>query len=75
MYKNQRPWAMLTNTARKGTHSILVSGDVSGWPVGGKIAMASTDYDGNQAETRVIIKLTKGSPLLYFDFSLAIVFI
>ncbi len=60
MYKNQRTWGILTKTAKKGDNVIQVSGDVSAWPVGGRVAIASTDYNFRQAEDRKITFTKKG---------------
>lgn len=65
MYKNQKGWTTLTKTAKKGAKSITVKGDVSAWPVGGSIALSSTDYEYGQAEQRVITAVTKGA--VYFS--------
>lgn len=61
MYGNQKAWTRLTQTAKKGATSITLSGDVSAWPVGGTVALASTDYDYRQSETRLITKVKKGN--------------
>ena len=71
MYGNQASWTTLTATALKGSKSISVSGDVSAWPVGGTVAIASTDYDYKQSETRVITKVTKGGDLGCFMQTIA----
>lgn len=65
MYRNQRGWTTLAKTAKKGTSTITVKGDVSAWPVGGRIAIASTDYDYKQAEERTI-KSVKSGHIFYF---------
>ena len=44
MYYKQKSWTMLSRTAKKGSRTIIVSGDVTGWPIGSTIAIASTDY-------------------------------
>lgn len=63
---------MLTKTAKKGDYQIQVSGDVSAWPVGGRIAIASTDYNYRQAEDRKITYIKKGQKT---DFSLWFTFL
>ena len=60
MYGNQLAWTTLTATAKRGTTSLTVKGDVSAWPVGGRVAISSTDYEYTQAEERVITSVTKG---------------
>eukprot|EP00271_Cylindrocystis_brebissonii_P008679 TRINITY_DN23152_c0_g1_i1.p1 TRINITY_DN23152_c0_g1~~TRINITY_DN23152_c0_g1_i1.p1 ORF type:complete len:1355 (+),score=152.80 TRINITY_DN23152_c0_g1_i1:1043-5107(+) len=49
----------LIQTAKVGDTSIVVSGDVSAWPIGSKIVVASTDYDSTQAELFSITKISK----------------
>ena len=49
-------WTRIGMTAYAGASSLLVVDDVSAWPVGGTVAIASTDIDLNQAETAVITK-------------------
>ena len=47
-------WVRLASTAYAKTSSIVVDADVSGWPVGATVAIASTAIDPNEAETAVI---------------------
>ena len=54
MYGNAAPWSQLAVKAAVGASSITLRDNVGQWPVGGTIAIASTDFDMNQAETRVI---------------------
>ncbi|GAQ83731.1 hypothetical protein KFL_001590190 [Klebsormidium nitens] len=53
-------WVHLSATARKNATSIQVDTDVSKWPIGGRVAIASTDYDMEQAETVTIANITSG---------------
>ena len=54
MYGNAASWSQLAVKAVVGASSITLRDKVAPWPVGGTIAIASTDFDMNQAETRVI---------------------
>lgn len=54
MYGNAVSWSQLAVKAVVGASSITLRDEVGSWPVGGTIAIASTDFDMNQAETRVI---------------------
>lgn len=80
MYGNQAAWTTLTKTATKGATSITVKGNVSAWPIGGTIAISSTDYDYRQAEEGVITSVTAGNSWGHFSpsnikyFSLPIIF-
>ena len=47
-------WVRLASTAYAQTSSIVVDADVSAWPVGATVAVASTAIDPNEAETAVI---------------------
>jgi|GEM_PF-7064275 len=49
----KRSWTQLRNTANADDQSIQVE-HATGWEVGDVIALASTDYDLNQAEVRTI---------------------
>lgn len=60
MYGNQKSWTVLKQTAWAGAYSIYVTGNVTSWPVGGTIAIASTDFDYKQAETRIITAVYGG---------------
>lgn len=60
MYGGQVAWTKLKKTANKGSTSLTLQGDVSAWPVGGTIAISSTDYEYTQAEQRVITSVSKG---------------
>ncbi|CAI5505871.1 unnamed protein product, partial [Closterium sp. Naga37s-1] len=53
-----RSWCQLTKTAPAGATSLLVGADVSAWPVGGLIAVSSTDYSTDQAEDVTITAVT-----------------
>eukprot|EP00897_Mesotaenium_endlicherianum_P004217 jgi/Mesen1/3823/ME000207S02832 len=61
MYGNQLGWTKLAKTAPVGAMQITVKGDVSKWPVGGKIAIASTDFDRKQAENFTITAVAAGA--------------
>ncbi|GAQ79268.1 hypothetical protein KFL_000270270 [Klebsormidium nitens] len=54
-------WVHVTKTAYAGDTTLSVYGDVSSWPVGGDIVVASTDYDFNQAERLKITGVSNGS--------------
>ncbi|CAI5519905.1 unnamed protein product [Closterium sp. Naga37s-1] len=60
MYGNAPSWTTLAATAAAGATSIRVKGDVTAWPVGGVIAIASTDFDRYQAENFTITSVTAG---------------
>ena len=60
MYGNAPGWTTLAVTAPAGARQIVVRGDVTAWPVGGEIALASTDFDRTQAERRRIAGVKKG---------------
>ncbi|CAI5484165.1 unnamed protein product [Closterium sp. Yama58-4] len=47
-------WVRLNNTALAGQTEIVVDADVSTWPVGGEIAIASTSVKMDEAEKAVI---------------------
>jgi hypothetical protein len=51
----------LAATAPKGASSIQLDTNVSSWPVGGHIVIASTDYDQEQAEEVVITSVVPGT--------------
>ncbi|GJP48394.1 hypothetical protein CLOM_g7684 [Closterium sp. NIES-68] len=61
MYGNAPAWTTLAATANKGARAIRVKGDVSAWPVGGVIAIASTDFDRYQAENFTITSVARGA--------------
>lgn len=61
MYGNANAWTVLKKTANRGANTILVGGDVTKWPVGSQIAIASTDYSYRQAEQRKITFTKKGT--------------
>ncbi|CAI7747644.1 unnamed protein product [Closterium sp. NIES-54] len=60
MYGNAPSWTTLAATAAAGATSIRVKGDVTAWPVGGVIAIASTDFDRYQAENFTITSVAAG---------------
>eukprot|EP00271_Cylindrocystis_brebissonii_P003827 TRINITY_DN1506_c0_g1_i1.p1 TRINITY_DN1506_c0_g1~~TRINITY_DN1506_c0_g1_i1.p1 ORF type:complete len:1128 (+),score=190.93 TRINITY_DN1506_c0_g1_i1:577-3960(+) len=60
MYGGQAAWTTLTATAPVGATTITVQGNVAAWPVGGEIAIASTDFDYKQAERRKITAISLG---------------
>ena len=54
LHAQPRPsWSRLNRTAQAGDSAVSVA-DASGWRVGDEIVIASTDFDYEQAETRVI---------------------
>lgn len=58
-------WVRLSRTANKNTTAIQVDDDVAGsWPIGGEIAVASSDYDRWQAEKFTI---KRGENIASFD--------
>lgn len=68
----ENAWTKLTDTAEAGSTRIEVL-DARGWRVGDEIALASTDFDPRQAETRRISAirrntLTLDRPLEYMHF-------
>ncbi|CAI7853640.1 unnamed protein product [Closterium sp. NIES-54] len=60
MYGNAPAWTTLAATANQGARAIRVKGDVSAWPVGGVIAITSTDFDRYQAENFTIRSVARG---------------
>ena len=65
-------WTKLAATAKAGASKIQVV-NASGWRKGDVIALASTDYDSNQAERRTITAIagnaiTLDKPLQYMHF-------
>ncbi|CAI5468223.1 unnamed protein product [Closterium sp. Yama58-4] len=60
MYGNAPAWTTLAATAPAGARAIRVKGDVSAWPVGGVIAITSTDFDRYQAENFTIRSVARG---------------
>jgi cell surface hyaluronidase len=73
--QNVKSWTRLTATAPKDTNTITVE-DATGWNVGDRIAIASTDYASAQAEEFSITKiegkiLTLDNKLKYMHFGLA----
>ncbi|CAI5525201.1 unnamed protein product [Closterium sp. Naga37s-1] len=47
-------WVRLARTVAPGDKFVVVDGDVTQWPVGGTVAVASTSANMNEAETGVI---------------------
>lgn len=47
-------WTKLAENAYSGDTSIVVKGDVSGWPVGAPIVVAPTDYFPDQEDVAVV---------------------
>ncbi|CAI5468813.1 unnamed protein product [Closterium sp. Yama58-4] len=47
-------WVRLARTVAPGDKFVVVDGDVTRWPVGGTVAVASTSANMNEAETGVI---------------------
>ncbi|MET1412068.1 G8 domain-containing protein [Roseibium sp. HPY-6] len=67
-------WTVLDGTAEKGSGSITVA-EKTGWEVGDKIAITSTDYEAGQAETFTIsavsadgLSFTLDKPLKYMHY-------
>lgn len=52
-------WVRINKTAFAGDKTLSVDRDVSAWPIGGDIVVASTDYDHNQAERLKITGVSK----------------
>jgi cell migration-inducing and hyaluronan-binding protein len=68
----ENAWTKLAATAEAGSTRIDVL-DASGWRVGDRIVLASTDFDPRQAETRIIRavrgnRITLDQPLEYMHF-------
>ncbi|GJP83999.1 hypothetical protein CLOP_g14094 [Closterium sp. NIES-67] len=55
-------WVRLARWANKGARQITVDADVSGWPRGGVIAVASTTPDLNNAEKAIITGVRRVGP-------------
>ncbi|CAI5484159.1 unnamed protein product, partial [Closterium sp. Yama58-4] len=55
-------WVRLAQRANKGARQITVDADVSAWPRGGVIAVASTTPDLNNAEKAIITGLRRTGP-------------
>lgn len=69
---NRTPWTKLSATAARGAKSITVA-DATGWRVGDRIVLASTDYDPTQAEDVTITAISGNTisfdkALLYSHF-------
>ncbi|GJP61931.1 hypothetical protein CLOP_g19052 [Closterium sp. NIES-67] len=47
-------WVRLVRTVVPGDKFVVVDGDITNWPVGGTVAVASTSANMNEAETGVI---------------------
>ena len=63
-------WLHLAATAPVGAKSITIENDVTGWKMGDRIVLASTDFDAHQAEERAITaihgnEITLKEPLRY----------
>jgi cell surface hyaluronidase len=72
---NVQSWTRLTATAAKGASSLTVQ-DATGWKVGDRVAIASTDYASAQAEEANITAingntLTLDTPLKFMHFGVA----
>lgn len=70
--QNRTSWTRLTATAAKGANQIIVQ-DASGWRVGDRIVIASTDFDPAQAENLTIAAIagntiTLEKPLAFMHF-------
>ncbi|MGX7894827.1 G8 domain-containing protein [Tsuneonella sp. HG222] len=68
----ENAWTKLAATAAKGARTIQVL-DASGWRKGDEIVLASTDFDPNQAERRIVAgvkgnTITLDRPLDYMHF-------
>ncbi|CAI5505687.1 unnamed protein product [Closterium sp. Naga37s-1] len=55
-------WVRLAQRANKGARQITVDADVSAWPRGGVIALASTTPDLNNAEKAIITGVRRTGP-------------
>lgn len=69
----RQSWTKLGATALRGSSTILLSSPNHGWRVGERIAIASTDFNFEQMETRIIrrvqgSKITLNKPLNYDHF-------
>ncbi len=54
---DKMPWTRLAGTAAKGSYRLRVD-DASGWRVGDRLAIASSDYHWNHTERRKISRIT-----------------
>lgn len=52
-------WIKLVANAYAGDRTIVVKGDVSGWPIGAPIVVAPTDYFPDQEDVAVLTQKTK----------------
>lgn len=57
-------WTELSTTVNPGDTSITLGASVN-WVVGDTIVIASTDFDHNHAETRVIKTITSGTDITF----------
>ncbi|CAI5994927.1 unnamed protein product [Closterium sp. NIES-64] len=63
-------WVRLARRANKGARQITVDADVSAWPRGGVIAVASTTPDLNNAEKAIITGCEESRPVHQCNISL-----
>ena len=68
----KKPWTQLNATANAGATSITLKETIN-WEVGDEIVIASTDFDGRQAEKRTITAINGNvlmldSPLIYMHW-------
>lgn len=58
--RKRTSWTRLAATAPRGTRTIQLARTTTGWRRGDRIAIASTDFDHDQAETRTIRSIRRG---------------
>lgn len=62
----KKSWTQLDNTVSAGDTTLTFS-DPTGWEVGDRIAIASTDFDLDQAETSVIAEVRDGGRVVVLE--------
>ncbi|MEM9043739.1 MAG: cadherin-like domain-containing protein [Pseudomonadota bacterium] len=62
----KQSWAQLDGTAEKGATELTFA-EATGWEVGDRIAIASTDFDMNQAEERTIVAVSDDGKTITLD--------
>ncbi|MEM8776561.1 MAG: G8 domain-containing protein [Pseudomonadota bacterium] len=63
---DKESWTQLASTADAGDTTLTFT-DPTGWEVGDRIAIASTDFDMNQAETSVIAEVREGGRVVVLE--------
>ncbi|MGF1453889.1 MAG: Ig-like domain-containing protein [Alphaproteobacteria bacterium] len=63
---SKESWAQLTQTAERGDEVIELD-KPTGWQVGDRIVVASTDFDHNQAEEFTIVAVEDGGRIVTLD--------